>query len=450
VLIRAATVMCFVVIAGGALTFGAVYPWAYWPMAGLAAAAGLVMLLPGLNRGTGSEGLPLSGGLVGALSSIVVAGLLQLVPIPMEVLQQVSPGRIWLLENMEFSYAAGLKSAYSISVDPMSTFVAIILFVALALLFAGMTRALSVLGPRLFVEALTVFAVILALFGIVQKPLYSGLIYGFWAPVMGGSPFGPFVNKNHFAGWMLMALPLTLGLLCAGFERAMRGLKPGWRSQLLWFSSAEANRLILLAGAAAVMTLSLVLTMSRSGISALALSILLTGWLVLIGLPGRRRVAAVAFLVLLTVTAVSWVGADVLAKRFAKTDWSEFANRRGAWADAVAVVKAFPLTGTGLNTYADVSPFYQKNNLNYRFDESHNDYLQIAAEGGLLVSVPVALCLVVLSRDVFRRTGLDRGTTSWWLRRGAVTALVAIGLQETVEFSLQSPRTRRYLPSYAP
>ena len=30
---------------------------------------------------------------------------------------------------------------------------------------------------------------------------------------MGGSPFGPFVNKNHFAGWMLMALPLTIGLL---------------------------------------------------------------------------------------------------------------------------------------------------------------------------------------------------------------------------------------------
>jgi hypothetical protein len=29
--------------------------------------------------------------------------------------------------------------------------------------------------------------------------------------------------------------------------------------------------------------------------------------------------------------------------------------------------------------------------------------------------------------------------TSWWLRRAAVAAIVAIGLQETVEFSLQMP-----------
>ena len=41
--------------------------------------------------------------------------------------------------------------------------------------------------------------------------MYNGKVYGFWTTQMGGSPFGPFVNKNHFAGWMLLALPLTLG-----------------------------------------------------------------------------------------------------------------------------------------------------------------------------------------------------------------------------------------------
>jgi hypothetical protein len=33
----------------------------------------------------------------------------------------------------------------------------------------------------------------------------------------------------------------------------------------------------------------------------------------------------------------------------------------------------------------------------------------------------------------------DVAGTSWWLRRAAVAAIVAIGLQETVEFSLQMP-----------
>ena len=53
--------------------------------------------------------------------------------------------------------------------------------------------------------------------------------------------------------------------------------------------------------------------------------------------------------------------------------------------------------------------------------------------------MPAAACLVVFIRDVRGRLRESRGSTAWWLRAGAVTALVAIALQETVEFSLQIP-----------
>ncbi len=33
------------------------------------------------------------------------------------------------------------------------------------------------------------------------------IIYGFWRSISGGDSYGPFVNRNHFAGWMLMTLP---------------------------------------------------------------------------------------------------------------------------------------------------------------------------------------------------------------------------------------------------
>ena len=84
-----------------------------------------------------------------------------------------------------------------------------------------------------------------------------------------------------------MALPLSLGLLCAGLDRAMRAVRPGWRHKVLWLATSEANRLILLATGALIMSLSLVLTMSRSGISALALSIVLMGVVVARGLEGQ-------------------------------------------------------------------------------------------------------------------------------------------------------------------
>jgi O-antigen ligase len=257
---------------------------------------------------------------------------------------------------------------------------------------------------------------------------------------MGGAPFGPFVNKNHFAGWMLMALPLVLALLCGGIERSMRGLRPGWRYRLLWLSSPEANRLILLAAGAAVMALSLVLTMSRSGISSMALSLLLTGWFVARGLRGgSRRTAGIAYLLLLTITVVGWIGADTIVTRFSKTDWTEFNGRRGAWVDAWNVASSFPVSGAGVNTYDTIATHYQRHGLQAHSGEAHNDYLQLAAEGGLLVGIPALICLVLFVREVSRRMSDEPGSTSWWLRRGAVTALVAIGLQEAVDFSLQMP-----------
>src|SRR5262249_16267808 len=161
--------------------------------------------------------------------------------------------------------------------------------------------------------------------GIIQKPLYQGRLYGFWTPIEQGDVFGPFVNRNHFAGWMLMALPITLGLLCAGLDRGMRGVKPGIRNRLLWLSSLEANQLLLTAGAAILMTLSLVMTMSRSGIAALALAVLITGAYVVRTDGSRsRKVAGIAYLLVLGVTVGGWVGVDAIAQRFSKTNATEF------------------------------------------------------------------------------------------------------------------------------
>ena len=49
------------------------------------------------------------------------------------------------------------------------------------------------------------------------------------------------------------------------------------------------------------------------------------------------------------------------------------------------------------------------------------------------------ICVIALGWEILRRLRHDRPGSSWWLRRAAVTAIVAIGLQESVEFSLQMP-----------
>jgi O-antigen ligase len=327
-----------------------------------------------------------------------------------------------------------------LSVWPAGTRIGLGLLAALALLMVGATRLISVAGARRLIEMIIIVGVGLAIVGIVQKPLYTGKIYGFWISQEGGSPFGPFVNKNHFAGWMLMTIPLALGYSCAGIARSLRGVKPGWRHRLLWFSSPGANKLILAALGIAVMGLALVLTMSRSGISALGVALAITGWFALRRLQGRSRKAIVlGYLVLLSTLVLGWVGADTVVSRFAAPGWEELNGRSGTWADAVATFRLHWLTGTGLNTYQVANLFYQQHDKVSFVSSAHNDYLQLAAEGGVLLIVPILLCILVFARDVRRRFREDGPSSSYWLRAGAVTGLVAIALQETVEFSLQIP-----------
>ncbi len=73
--------------------------------------------------------------------------------------------------------------------------------------------------------------------------------------------------------------------------------------------------------------------------------------------------------------------------------------------------------------------------------DAHNDYLELASDGGLLVGIPILLLLGVLILQARRRLSGDASTRGsvYWARIGAVVGLVAIGLQETVEFSLQIP-----------
>jgi O-antigen ligase len=239
---------------------------------------------------------------------------------------------------------------------------------------------------------------------------------------------------------MLLALPVTLGLGCAGISRGMRGVRPVWRERFLWLSSPQASELILLFAAAGVMALALVMTMSRSGIGAMALAFALTAWFVIRGqgTVGRKAAAGI-YIVLLAVLVAAWVGVDSIDARFAQTDWADINGRKGPWSDAWRIASLFPLTGTGLNTYGVATLFYQRVDPTAHYAQAHNDYLQLGAEGGLLLAVPAAACVALLVRDVRRRLREDRGASAYWIRAGAITGLVAMALQETVEFSLQMP-----------
>jgi O-antigen ligase len=426
-------------IAWGALAFGAVYPWAYTPLLAGCALVGALGLA--LNK---TKVLPASAktALI-ALIGVLTAGVLQIIPVPAAVLNVVSPSVDAFLRSYSVGYAAAW---HPLSLDPRSTTIGLAFLAALTLLLAGLTAALSCSGARRLATLLVGFGVVLALIGIIQKATlgehaWGGMkIYGFWTPAnLLSTPFGPYVNKNHFAGWMLMGLPLALGLALGLAERGTRHVHGGWRSMLLWFSSPEGGKLQLTLLAIVFMAASLLMTKSRSGVGGLAIAVIVVS--VVAGRrfgSARAGIAALVTLAILFVVVLGLADSDFANRVTNRMDAVEL--RKNIWSDSATVIRDFPLTGTGLNTFGTAMVTYQTVQHDQHFQEAHNDYLQVLVEGGILVAIPAAVALLLIARAIYRRfkAGED-DTLTYWIRVGATTGLVAIAAQAFVEFSLQMP-----------
>ena len=195
-------------------------------------------------------------------------------------------------------------SVHPLSIDPAQTAVALGLFVALALFLVGLLRAIRYLRLEWLVNQLLGFGIALAVFGVIQKafgPAEQLRVYGFWTPKQGGNPFGPFINRNHFAGWMVMILPLVLGYAMALVHRVPHPRLTDLGGWVRWTASEDAGRPILAIICVLVMAMSIVLSGSRSGMASFAVVLVVLGTFVVYRMSSRRGrlLAALSFASLL-------------------------------------------------------------------------------------------------------------------------------------------------------
>jgi O-antigen ligase len=427
------TTLIAVIIALGTIAFGAVYPWGYVPLFVAASAIGVT----GLYRG----GLPRDlRPLATSLFIVCAAVAIQLLPMPPGVLARVSPATPALLESYDLIFA-GATAWTPISIRPQNTAVAVLALCAVSLYLLGLPGLLAPRTLRSLPGAIATVAVPLALYGIYTREYNNGLIYGFWHPLDGGgsNQFGPFVNRNHFGGWMLMTLGVLIGSLFGHFEGVLQGARAGESITLARLSSRSANQLLRTGAVVVLGVVAVFWSLSRSSILGLAAAMTLFVWLASRRrrLGARRRVAIVS-LGAAVLTGVAWRGLDRVLAWF--QDERNLLSRFDAWRDAWEVIRAFPLFGTGLNTFGDAMLFYQTRNPGFHMAQAHNDYLQLAAEGGLLVVVPAAATALVLVLAINRNLRATRAESrGYWIRAGASIGLAAVALQEVFEFSLQIP-----------
>jgi O-antigen ligase len=441
-------------VAWGAFAFGAVYVWAYTPLMIGAAVIGATALVTERSRPVPTRALAIG------FAAIALAALLQTVPLPYSVLSRVSPGTVRYLTSYDIGYRIAVSGgtaedpsapsapppSRAISLVPDKTLLGVGLFAALAIFLLGAMRIVSAVGALAVTRGLVLIGTVLAIFGVVQYALSGGLtselkIYGFWTPRYHASPFGPFVNRNHFAGWMIMVIPLAL---TNAYASVFSDRRSGVRNFVSWLSSSSsAGRMQLMLLGGVMMVVSVLISNSRSGMAAAVLGLMGVAYAFMRRQSSRRaRIAIIVAAAALMIGAGVWVGVDRLTTRAASVsgDLSTAGGRMGVWRDSLRIVRDFASAGVGLDGYGQAMILYQTSDLYVHYQEAHNDYLQLAAEGGLLVGLPILVTLFVFVRDVrqrFREAPKD-GTT-YWIRVGAVIGLCSIGLQALVEFSLQMP-----------
>lgn len=422
-------------IGAAAVLYGAVYAWAYWPLLAVCTAVGAAGLL---RREPSPETARTVKRLSIAFAGIVLALALQLVPVSSSTLRLLSPATHDYLTRVDLTYAEATAVAsgrpvavrHSLSVNPRRTLLASAFFVAFAVYLIGATGILNrASGAGAVATGVAVLGVAVALSGMLLP-----------APAGAPAGFAPFMNRNHFAGWMSMAASLTLGVFAARSSSLLRRGLHG-RSLFLHLGSTEGAKFILTAFGAFVMFAAVLLSQSRSGAMACLAGVMSMAFFAA-ARPAkghRSRLAAAAFACILLAAAL-WAGTAPLLARAERSFGPDLSTRIRAWNDALSVARAFPLAGTGVNTYSDVMLLYQTADSDTHYTSAHNDYLQIAAEGGLLLSVPVLIALLVFGREACARLADDDPQTrTYWIRRGAVAALGAIAAQSVFDFSLQIP-----------
>jgi O-antigen ligase len=430
----------------GALAFGSEYSWAYAPLLVFSVVVGLLGLLASTKTRFPARALGF------ALAAIFAGGLLQLVPLSQRMIRTVSPASVVAdyrdlyakatMQPVEPAMPTDGEARRPVSIAPSRTVLGLTFLAAFAILLVGCTRGISAVGPHGIVRSILVLGLLVALLELMQKASGSDLVYGFWyPPQLKGYHSAPFVNRNHTAGWLLLALSLSAGYFAGALVDGLRRAKTGWRHRILWLSSREASKTLLAGFAIAVMAIAIVATASRSGSICLALVIVMFGsWMVRRQISGARKMIAFAYLLAVLLAAVSLGGLEILVLRFYGTSWSNVDGRLDVWRDTMRIVRDFPLTGTGLNTYGIAMLHYQTVHDGSQYIEAHNDYLQILSEGGVLLGVPILLALLLFVREVWRRfrEGVD-DTATYWLRAGAVTGVGAIAIQSFADFTLQMP-----------
>ncbi|GAC1623861.1 MAG: hypothetical protein PVS2B2_03850 [Candidatus Acidiferrum sp.] len=274
---------------------------------------------------------------------------------------------------------------------------------------------------RGFVWFVMILGFLVAVFGILQHLTFNGRLYWFREMHYGGIPFGPYANRNHFAGFAELVIPISMVPLVLGRVRRER-----------W----------VVVGLFAILPLgALFLSSSRGGIVAITSQMGILALLMILQRTSGRHMIAGGVVLLLAFLLVSWLGVREILDRFATLQSLEVTvgKRASMRSDTWHIFLDHPVVGTGLGSLQTVFPAYESRYDGKIVNHTHNDYLEALAETGIAGGLCFAWFLGILFVESLRRLQNLRNSFASALHLSGFVACCGILVHGLVDFNLHIP-----------
>ena len=369
-------------------------------------------------------------------------------------------GAVAVVAAVAVAQAAELLPVLDTYLAQLYALCALAFLAALGLCLMGINsrdRAVWLLG------ALVLSGVLQAVLGVVLAAGRAEYLFFYTDIRQGGRVFGTYANPDHLAGYLQLCLAAGLGLLLAqmGGGEEREGTLKARLAEVLGF---VMSRKMMLRVIMVVMVVALVMTHSRAGNAAFFTGLLAVALLVAaVSVPLRRPAMWIAgtMIVIDIVIIGQWVGLDQVVQRLKDTaeatlvdaaDPSQFEGgelpprkeeslqqRLEVPLLSLPLVAEAPLFGHGGGNYQWVFPRIKPPGFPHYWDHTHNDYIEIAIDVGL---VGLGALLLLALGTAWRALKLLRHPQSR-LTRGvgaaALMALCCMAIHAMVDFNLQIP-----------
>ena len=280
-------------------------------------------------------------------------------------------GSLWLAPLVAAPVWGLLQIAAHRTVYPWGTWNAILNWATwLALFFLALQLFQGSSAGHSFLRFAVYFGAGLCVLSTVQMFTSSGKIFWLFPSGYTNDVLGPFVNRNQYAAFLEMILPIAL-----------------------WQALRDRRRAFANCAIAAAMLASVVAAAGRAGSVLMCVEaavVLLLAWrrgMAPAGMVARGFAMFAAVAVLFAAVA----GWQTLRRRLFEPDPSD--RRRELLVSSLAMLRDRPGMGFGLGNWARAYPRYAIFDDGTYVNQAHNDWLQWAVEGG----VPFFLILLSLA-----------------------------------------------------